>query len=67
MCQKLESNTSLYSLFSSRVVPDVLAEVEAGDREHKRVFAGLKQVDENLEHLVVGLIQLERVLAPKLF
>ena len=47
-------------------MPNVFPEIKAGDGEHQRVLARLEQIDEDLEHLVVGLIQLVGVFAPKL-
>jgi len=47
-------------------VAHVFADVEAGDGEHQRVLAGLQQMNQDAEQLVVLLVQTGRVLPPEL-
>ena len=46
---------------------DVFSEVERGHAEDERVLAGLQQLDQHLEDLVVLLVEPVGILAPELF
>ena len=56
----------MYLLLPPRIMPDVFPEIKAGDGEHQHVLARLKQIYEDLENLVIGLVQFVGVFAPKL-
>ena len=46
---------------------DVFSEVERGHAEDERIMAGLQQLDQHLEDLVVLLVEPVGILAPELF
>lgn len=54
------------SLFSSGIVANVFPDIETGHAQHQRVLAGLQQVDQYAEELVILFVQALRILTPEL-
>ena len=66
-CDRGSISKQKYLLLSTLVMTNIFPQVETSHTQDQGIVAGFKQIDEDLQKLVIGIIEFMRIFAPKFF